>query len=148
MFLYWLRQASYVSTRFRHELGGVLWVCTGIDTEFGDTRDATDREHEVETKENYQEVRDFLAGRPAVCAGVKFLNVKITIFRFGEAKSTFGSWCEAISDKLELLSAKISVEVDRDDVLAFLKGEKRGPYGLDAATNLRISHSFEVTLEK
>lgn len=137
LFLEWLRQASHVSTTFRHELALVLWAHTVIQDSEGDG-------------DNHEAIWAFLYSRPAVHNGVDLLYVNLSISRGQDIDHPlgFGTWCDYIAKTLSLEQVFFKISVCESDLKRLMEGKKCGLEDLALASKLRVSENFEVTLER
>lgn len=136
VFLEWIRQASHVSTSFRHELGQVLWANTVIFAK-GE-------------EDNHYTIEYFLKERPWVLQGIKGLGINLKIEK-GEdinERGFFDGWCDYIAKSLNLTSAWFNIHISERDLKQFVEGNESGLDGLAATSKLRVSQYFDVTLER
>jgi hypothetical protein len=135
VFLEWIRQASQVSTSFRHELGQVLWAKTEIlDEGYAD---------------NHHAIESFLFERPWVYDGIKRLDVILEIPQGQDVNKCdvfFNDWCDYIAESLDLESMWFTIYASGRDLEQFVNGEDNGLNGLNAASKLRVSANFSMTL--
>jgi hypothetical protein len=136
VFLEWIRQASHVSTSFRHELGQVLWTNTMIDS-----KGEEDTHYEIEC---------LLKERPWILQGIKGLDVNLKIPRGEDIYQCylFNIWCDHIAKGLDLKSAWFNLYVSERDLNQFVEGEESALDGLAATSKLRVSEYFGVTLQR
>jgi hypothetical protein len=138
VFLEWIRQASHVSTSFRHELGQIMWANTEICAKG--------------YEDNYQldTVECFLRERPWVLAGIKSLVINLEISEGQDINKhgVFDRWCDYVAESLDLEELRFSkICVSERDMVDFVDGKGSGLNGLHATSKLRVSLGFFVTLE-
>jgi len=151
LFLRWLRQASYVSTSFRYELGRVLWSRTMIVA--GDEWEES--VEETEGEKYYRnlgpdEISTLLIERPAAIQGIKLLNITLMIAKGQDISKSFffDHVNRKISKILDLDGVWFTIMASEDDLKVFIEGVKCGLNGLSATQNWRVSRFFEVDLRR
>jgi hypothetical protein len=130
IFLEWIRQASHVSTSFRHELGQVLWANTVIC--------ASGYEIEDEENRHMEAIEDLLRERPSVLDSVRSLSINFEIPSYQDVNEDefFDDWCDYIAKSLDLETVWFRICVRERDLKRFVNGKKSGLNGLSATSKL------------
>lgn len=124
----WLRQVSYVSSRFRQELGGRIWKRTQIL---------------VRGRNEYAQLVPFLQDRPAIWTGIKLLKITIDP-QFLAMKGGFAHFCEFISKHLQLEYLEVSLLCFTKEIDGLLNGSSSE---LLAIKGIPISKDFQLLLD-
>jgi hypothetical protein len=148
VYLEWLRQASHVSTSFRHELGQVLWSNTMLFAD--DNYEDMDEDDGSYPNHVLDKVECFIDERPAVLRGIKSLNVNLNIAKGQNINEwiKFDRWCDTIAENLVLDDAYFSIKVSKRDLESFMEEQECGLDALGATSNLRVSKWFDLKLAR
>jgi hypothetical protein len=148
VYLAWLRQASYVNTSFRHELGKVLWSHVHIDAE--NENQEVDKEEKWFPNNVLSEIESFLSERPAARKGIRGLSIDLEIAKGQRINylGNFDCWCEKISKNLDMEVAFFNIKVSERDLKHVIEGKESCLDGLAATSKLRVSGCFDVDLER
>ncbi|KAE9381871.1 hypothetical protein N431DRAFT_440683 [Stipitochalara longipes BDJ] len=130
----WIRQASNVSTRFRAELGQLIWSNV-----------------EIRTNDNLGDMwhlPQFLDERPAASKAIRSVNIGLKMVYSDSSNwesEKFRTWCTEISQALEVEKLRFSITIDEENIhsLSRLHGQYSG---LASSRSLRVTKKFEVKL--